>query len=266
MTPPNSTQLGKVWLNPDTPSINAHDVAQILVQTNDINSHQLIKSDQGTSVLKVTHNNQHYIVKQYQLSGYKKSLYQWVKRTPAWREWHGAFRLHRANLRTAIPLALIHHAANPASNPAFITQSLITPFIEGLTLGDLIKSPEHLPPDISRIDIASAIGNQIGHMTRAQIINRDHKVRNLIINLPTLNQNTEPVIIDPAGLRKLRPGLSQLTTMLGLLKLTALQHGHVSPEEQLTVVNAITNTNPTLKPHTDQIIAKTNHIAANWNK
>ena len=127
-----------------------------------------------------------------------------------WREWRGARQLADAGVRCVEPIAITRrHGAD----------LILMPAIDGKTLIDHLAGecdPER------RMALAGQIGQQLGRITAAGLINRDHKSRNLLIDEAAADGKAPPLVIDPAGLRQ-RRRTRQVAKMFALLLETAGQ-------------------------------------------
>ena len=156
-----------------------------------------------------------WVVKRYGVTGVMLWVYRLMRCSRGWREWRGARRLAQAGVRCSMPLALVCDGGGEA---------LILPYIEGLDLARWHAAADEL----QRRRVAVRIGEQIGRMTAAGIINRDHKAANLIVDAACAAGDAPPVIIDPAGLRRRRSD-RQIYRMLALLYETASRLRPVPP-------------------------------------
>lgn len=230
-----------LWLNLDHPLVTSSTPDQtrdtIIQLLNDTSPpDRLVKNDTRTRIEKRTANQTPFAVKHFRTPAYKDFLYNIVKRTPAWREFQGALKLQRANIAALQPLALVRGSNNQT------TETLITPWTSDPTIKlfllDIPNTPS--PQQTAQLfTLAKQLGQQLGQMLAANIINRDHKASNIIINPTTFT----PTLIDPAGLRRFR-NLTQLHRLLALLEKTTFQ---VTPT---TTPQTTTTQQPTLPLYT----------------
>lgn len=158
------------------------------------------KDDERSRVDRVCHDGERYIVKHYRMSSGKTWLYHCCRLTPAWREHHAARRLAALGFRVAHPCVVAHRGG-----PLAARQVLVNQYIEGPMLDQLIREqPTTDPAELERL--AAAAGGQIGRLTAAGLINRDHKPTNLIVDAACRTEGAEPVLIDLVGLRGRRAG------------------------------------------------------------
>lgn len=185
---------------------------------------EVLKDDGHTRVVAFEHGGRRWVIKWYAAPRMKVALYHALRCTPAWREWRGYSRLARAGIRTASPLGLIH------GGNGLWRQGLIAGYVEGLALNHYLA--RDTLTHRQRAALARRVGQQVGQMTAAGIINRDHKAANLIVDPLCAAGDGPPVVIDPAGLRRRRSD-RQVYRMLAMLYFTASRLCPVSPPEAL---------------------------------
>jgi tRNA A-37 threonylcarbamoyl transferase component Bud32 len=112
-------------------------------------------------------------------------------------------------------------------------QMLIMPFIEGPTLQQFIGEVDDRA---ARLRVAEAVGRQLCHMLYAGLVNRDHKTSNLIVDEACRLRGEQPVLIDPAGLRRATP--ERVARMFARLLETAIKAGPISKREMLSVLRS----------------------------
>ena len=194
---------------------------------------QSFKDDRRSRVVRVTIDGRAWVVKQYRGPVWKRWLEQLLRRTPAWREWRYGEKLRVSGVRAIQPLALVHTRTG---------QALITPFIDAPSLHHWLKQS---PAAGSRLALARVIGEQIGRIIAAGLINRDHKASNLLIDAACERGDAEPILIDPARLKR-RRGDATVWLMIARLWRSARLAGPCSSRECLAVVRHVLRTNPTL--------------------
>ena len=89
------------------------------------------------------------------------------------------------------------------------SQALLLPFVEGTPLDHFVAdapTPSQWSHDYRalRLRLATVVGRQLGCLLADGVINRDHKLSNLIMDDQCRDESLEPVIIDPLGLRRWR--------------------------------------------------------------
>jgi serine/threonine protein kinase len=185
-----------------------------------------------------------WIIKTYHMPAWITWFYQCVRATPSWREWRASFAVEAAGCRACPPLALVHDLSRGVN-----AQCLIMPYIEGRSLGQLLRRWSKNPTDDSqtpqlRLRLAVSMGDQIAALMRAGLINRDYKPANLMVD-PACQQGREPVMIDPLGVRA-RVGQARRLRMLVTLLRTSLEAGSVSTRECVALGRALLKGEPGL--------------------
>ncbi len=205
----------------------------------------IFKDDDRSRVWVSSHADRRWVVKRYRAPAWKTRLYHLFRRTPAWQEWCGTRRLAHAGVRVSMPLALVHESG--LSN---CVQTLILPYVEGESLYhwlvDSSDSRLEVPTCRARQIVARMIGRQIGAMTTAGIINRDLKPSNLIIDSPCEQGETQPCMIDPAGLRRRRPGEAHVCRMLTNFLQATQEPGGVTTREGLICLKELLDADPSI--------------------
>ncbi|MEE9212636.1 MAG: hypothetical protein V3U29_08285 [Phycisphaeraceae bacterium] len=224
---------------------------------------QTLKDDPNRSVVRhVAVDGRHYVIKRYRVPRWKTWLLYRLRQSPTWREWYGALRLVRAHRRVSAPLAIVHQPARGRE-----AQVLILPYIEGRALERMIQDGAANHPwresyRHKRLDLARIVGTQIGRLLTAGIVNRDHKLSNLIMDRACQEHGDEPVIIDPLGLRRRRSD-RQVYRMLVMLLRTSERAGPVTTRECMTCLKAVLKTDPSLARHEPRRLrAVARHILA----
>ncbi len=224
---------------------------------------QTLKDDPNRSVVRhVAVDGRHFVIKRYRVPRWKTWLLYRLRQSPNWREWYGALRLVRAHRRVSAPLAIVHQPARGRE-----AQVLILPYIEGRALDRMIQDGSANHPwresyRHKRLDLARIIGTQIGRLLTVGIVNRDHKLSNLIMDRACQEHGDEPVIIDPLGLRRRRSN-QQVYRMLAMLLRTSARAGPVTTRECMTCLKAVLKTDPSLSRHEPRRLrAVARHILA----
>lgn len=199
----------------------------------------LIKCESRSRVELRRLNQGRFICKHIRMGGWKYPLYRLVNGTPACREWRRALQLGRLGIRVCQPLALVE-----GSPMLWGEQALILPYVDGMPLNHLIKTQTDGP---MRRAVAAAVGAQAGGLTALGLVNRDHKANNLIVDEACRSRGAEPVLIDPAGVRRYRSHL-QVHRMFARLFQTAFAAGPVTIRERLTCLQNALKADPSLAP------------------
>jgi tRNA A-37 threonylcarbamoyl transferase component Bud32 len=203
---------------------------------------ELKRDKQGVVTLHVI-DGRRWVVKRETRSGMAMRLRHLLRCSAAWRQWRGAERLRNIGVRINEPVALVHEGGG--------TQTLVLPFVDGVNLHEWLAKP---PPEVAaeaRLRVARAIGSQMGRVTGAGWINRDHKPTNLMIDPACEQRGEQPVLIDLAGIRR-RPrrgqfiGPAKALEMFHVMMRAAKRAGPVSLREQLTLLHAAMAEDPTL--------------------
>lgn len=199
-----------------------------------------LKDDPRSTVTRHDLDGRSWVVKRYHLSMAKRLVYGVVRRTPPWQEWSGARSLASTGIRMSRPLALIH------------PDRLVLSHHAGRTLHDWMRetSDRH-----KRLNVARGVGAQIGRITGAGLINRDHKPSNLIVDAACEVGDAEPVLIDPAGLRRRTP--AKLLRMLAVLYRATPRAGGITTREGLTALRAAMTADPSVTARSAASLART---------
>ena len=268
------------WTNPPLArelGLNESALAALLhaVATGEASVEHTYKEDRRSRVQCRRYEGRSWVVKTYRGSPLRMWCKHRMRQSTAWREWTAAKWLRAAGIRVIQPIALVHRGP-----PWRCEQALLMPHVEAPNLAQYLRNapPEEWhgaggwhgqaeSAELARADpavahpnplihhrrqralVAAALGRQIGRLTAAGLINRDHKASNLLIDARCL-AGEQPILIDPAGLRR-RPwwggqGGRRVWRMLALLRKTAREAGPVSPREQLRCLRAALQADPTL--------------------
>lgn len=168
-----------------------------------------------------------WVVKRAARSGVAERVKSAIRLSPLWREWRGARRLRRAGVRCCQPIAMVR------GRDVRGREMLIMPFVEGPTLHRFIREVNE--PAERRV-VAEATGRQLHRLLHVGLVNRDHKTSNLIIDEACRRGGEQPMLIDPAGLRRATP--DRVARMFARLLETAVKAGAISKREMLTVLRA----------------------------
>ncbi|MAE62444.1 MAG: hypothetical protein CMJ49_13940 [Planctomycetaceae bacterium] len=192
---------------------------------------EVIKEDERSRVVRVERGGKSWVVKQYHMCRLKTWAYHVLRRTPAWREWAGGSALAACGVRVNLPMALVHRAGG---------QWLVFEYVAGLSLHEWVRDagPAMRGDDAARRRrVAAAIGRQIGGMSGAGKVNRDHKAGNLIIDA-VCEQGGEPMVIDPVGVKG-RRGDRGVYQMLAVLDRSVRRAGETTARERVACVKAM---------------------------
>lgn len=172
----------------------------------------------------------HWITKTYHLPPAKGFALSLVRASPAWRELRAFARLRRAGLRLPEPIALVGDGRAGR-------QWLVMPCVNAPALDEVIADPKLEPA--TRRRIARAVGEQVGRLLRAGLVNRDHKASNLLIDTRCRDLGEPPILIDPLGVRRRDPiRVGRVHRMFARLLETAVKAGGVSKREVAIVLRA----------------------------
>jgi len=199
-----------------------------------------LKDDDRSTVTRRDVDGRSWIVKRYHLSAFKRLAYGLVRRTPPWQEWAGAKLLHAAGVRISRPLAVAH------------PDRLVLAYQDGRSLHDWMR--ETTDPR-QRLTVGRGVGRQIGRITRAGLVNRDHKPTNLIVDAACEAGDAEPVLIDPAGLR--RRTSAKLLRMLAVMYRATPRAGGITIREGLTALRAAIEADPSITDRSAASLART---------
>lgn len=155
---------------------------------------EVLKEDGDVRVLRVEMLGQMVVIKQWNVSRFKRRVQGVLKGTPAWRHWRGALRLKKEGVRTAEPIALFRCIVEGVKLEILVMEALDgKSLLEHLAAGDLSVRQEHV--------LARAIASQLNTLMNARIRNRDHKPSNLIVT--HIDDNEACVaIIDCVGIKR----------------------------------------------------------------
>lgn len=192
------------------------------------------KQDRRSTVRLVRHGDDRCVVKTYHLSRVVSMMYGLLGMNTAQRERRAAERLHAIGIRTLLPVLV------PGS------ETLLYPYVEAPTLQDAIGQIEDAD---TRLRVACATGGQLGRLTAAGYINRDHKPTNLLVDAACREQNQQPVLIDPLGLRQ-RPagkrGRNRTLEMCHIMLRASARAGAVSTREKVAFLRSAIAADPSL--------------------
>ena len=197
------------------------------------------KQDKRSTVTRHDLDGRSWIVKRYHLPAIKRWLYSIVRRTPAWQEWAGAKALQSIGVRSSPPLALAGHLV------------LVLAFHEGRSLHDWMRETTDRE---KRLNVAERVGRQIGRITAAGWVNRDHKPTNLIVDAACKAGEVEPILIDPAGMRRRTP--DKTLRMLAVMYRATPRARGISIREGLTALRAAIRADPSLATITAAALAR----------
>lgn len=235
------------WASNPAPTLTPADAAAWLTAVLEAPAAAVYKNQPGQRVVRVQHDGRDWVVKSRRVGPLERVRQGFVP-GPIRREW--------AN---AVTLAEVGVAVNPAVAwvEAPRSHALVLPHIEGVSLCHLLMGFELPPPwrNLSRRErrrLAWMVGRQIGAITAAGFVNRDHKPANLILTADCRDAThaagrptVTPVLIDPVGVRRRRTR-GQAIRMLTVLCRTTLRAGPASREEMLTCLAAAVRRDATL--------------------
>ena len=208
---------------------DAHRIAQRLLD----GAGRLVrtmKDDRRSLVQLWALDGRFWVVKHYRGSAWKTFWYHAVGRTPAWREWRYARQLRRCGVRVIELVALVHERRWGKWR-----QALVSPYVDAPNLHQWLCRPDLEPAQRRRI--AQAVGRQVGQIAAAGLANRDHKVSNLLIDAACHRDRGEPLIIDPARVKR-RVSDQPVYAMLALLAQTAQRARALTIAEKLACLRA----------------------------
>ena len=237
----NTTVMKKIGIGHDLSSISC--LIELLLSA-ELNPIETLKNDPVRSIVRrVQVAGQHFVIKRYRVPAWKSWLLHQLRQSPTWREWRGTEKLMHAGRRVSIPLAKMYQPSRGHE-----AQVLILPYVEGASLDKLV---EEAPPvqewsdayRNKRIALAQAVGKQLGRLLASGIVNRDHKLSNLIMDEACEHGGQEPIMIDPLGLR-MRRSDNQVYRMLATLLRTTERAGYITPRECITCLKAFLKMDP----------------------
>ena len=218
----------------DSPdSVSRGDLIQILADSETPST--VIKQDQRSRVTVVDSLGSQWIVKTYNIQPAKRFLYGLVNLTPALREARGSRLLYKSGIRCARISGVIWHQDKHTH------ESIIMPMIPGNTMPLYLQgtTPSYdTATRRQRAVIATAIGQQVGRMIASNIVNRDLKPSNLMLDEQALTGQAAPVILDPAGVSRRRSD-SQTYRMIARLHHSVNLVAPASRTEVIRCLNAI---------------------------
>lgn len=199
-----------------------------------------LKCDKHGCVTLHAIDGQRWVVKRETRSAFVGMLQHLLRCSSAWRQWRGAERLRNIGVRINEPAALVHEGGGK--------QALVLPYVDAVNLHEWLAKP---PPEVAaeaRLRVARAIGAQMGRITGAGWINRDHKPTNLMIDAACEQRGEQPVLIDLAGIRRRGQLIApaKALEMFHVMMRAAKRAGPVSLREQLTLLRAAMAEDPTL--------------------
>jgi tRNA A-37 threonylcarbamoyl transferase component Bud32 len=230
-------------LNADGGPVVTGSILEALISAGRVKS--VLKHDERSRVELVDAGGRQWVCKRLFMGALLGRLYHRLRCSPAWREWKGARRLRVLGRRVNSPAVLVHDGRKGGR-----AQMLVLPYVEGRTLdawiGDAPPAAQR-PPRVQRAhhELAATVGRQIGRLVAAGVVNRDHKPTNLVIDDACLAGEAEPVIIDPAGVRRRRND-EQVFRMLAVLMRSAQRVGQITPREALRCLRAVLANDPSL--------------------
>lgn len=243
------------YVDPAHPAIaglGAHELPSWLQRCSEAALDEVFKDEQRDRVGRVEMDGVQWVFKSQRRHG----MEAWRRRLgggPLWREWRQSRRLAAAGICVSSPVALIEKNDSDGRQ-----QILLLPFVGGVSLCHLLMGFE-LPAqwrglsNRQRRRVARMVGDQVGAIVSAGLVNRDHKPANLILTHACLAATqgssrpaASPVVIDPVGLR--RRTRRRTLRMLAVLCRTSLRAGPTTSAEMLTCLSAAARRDPTLAP------------------
>lgn len=199
---------------------------------------QVYKDDARSRVVRVVVEGQAWIVKSHRRPPWQMRVYRRLRITPGWKEWKSARRLTGTGVRFNAPAAIVW------TGP---TEYLVSLYVEGEPLyGRLYWSAPlaGLPAEArrDRRSLARSIGMQIGALTAAGLINRDHKPSNLIVDA-ACDSGDQPVLIDLPGVRPMR-SKEQVTRMIVNLYISTEATWNIALSECVACLNGVIAADP----------------------
>lgn len=231
-----------IRINPQTAAslgMNVDDATALVEQLIASDPAATLKQDERSTVTRHDLDDRSWIVKRYHLPAAKRLLYGLVHRTPPWQEWSGARILGQIGVRISPPLAVVH------------PDMLVLAYHDGASLHDWMR--ETTDPR-KRRNVAAQVGTQMGRITAAGWVNRDHKPANLIIDAACEAGDAEPVLIDPAGMRR-RTDAKTMRMLAVMYRATPRARG-ISIREGLTALRAAIQADPSLTTTTAAALAR----------
>lgn len=243
---PESIGSARCWVRHDRAEqlgLDPESLRDLLcaIDADDYTPGKTFKDDARSLVLWFERSGRRWLIKRYR----GKPLRMWIGhllgRSVAWRECAASIQLAADGLRVSEPVALMH-----AGGPMRCTQTLVMPYVEGTSLYHVIHGApplDQLTPAERRRrrQIAQSVGHQIGLLTAAGWINRDHKPSNLIIDDAAHGPDRQPLLIDPAGISR-RRNEQQICRMIANLNDCAHLAGLFTNREALACLRQVLRT------------------------
>ena len=246
---------GAAWINraalrraglPLEPTALAELLAPLIADRHEVLA--TYKDDHRSSVQQIDLGGCGCVWKRFRVPRPRRLIHQarhLLRLSPAWRNWRGALRLQRADVRTAEPLMLINVARLGA-----VTSGLLLPLVEGPTLHRYLRQTADATTAAGGIGwrqlaLAHALGRQIGHMTACGLVNGDCKPGNLIVDAACLQGDQPPIVIDQSAIRR-RLHDRQVVRMLATLLRTARRTGPIDTRLALTCLKAVRAADPSV--------------------
>jgi hypothetical protein len=193
---------------------------------------RVLKADGGSRVVLLRLGERRVVLKLILMRGWMARARTWLGMTRHHRQWQGAEWVRAAWTGTSEPLAIGTIETADINGIHSHWQWLGVGYLVGPTLLDALRDAQRMPPNHRRRRehaLAVAAGGSVRKLTRAGLLNRDHKPSNLIVLRSDPRHIHAPVgVIDTVGIRRTLNGKldrSALERMLASLIIEAIGCG-----------------------------------------